>query len=373
MNGQFTSITELKDTKLVYEKDLPKAGYILLVGVLGFIVAVLLWSIYTKKPYIVVANGTIQGIEKNYIMSEYTGEIYDLNMQEGQDVKKGQSLFKVKTKDIDVQIKQLRLQRKTYTDTVSDYEILIKSIKENKNYFSSSKSKNLYYSQYKAYIAKRNQQTIDEEALRGYGYTEAQIEIERKKIQDLRNEIYYEAINAAASSQKQYQQELEAIDSKIEALQSGVDYYTVKANATGKIHMIGEYHEGMVVQALNTVASISDAKKDNAIITATISAFDRSRIHIGDNAKIVVVGLQQNVYGYIQGKVVEIDSDISVSENGKNSYFKVKIKPKSTSLKSKEGNTVSITNGMAVEARIIYDKISYFNYLMNAIGVKVGY
>lgn len=31
---------------------------------------------------------------------------------------------------------------------------------------------------------------------------------------------------------------------------------------------------------------------------------------------------------------------------------------------------VELKNGMAVEARIIYDKITYFDYAMNAIGIK---
>lgn len=371
MNFQRISLTDLKDSKLLYDKDLPKLGYLLLISILVFMSMIIVWSIYTKKPYIVIANGTIQGINKNYIMSEYTGRIYDVSIKEGKEVKIGQILFKVKPSDINIQIKQLQIQRKTYITTVSNYEKLIKSIKENKNYFSKDESNNMYYSQYKAYISKLNQQIIDEGVLKEYGYNSKKIAEERAKNQAARDQIYYEAINTAATSQKQYQQEIETIDSRIESLKSGAEDFIVRANANGRIHMINELCDGMVVQSTSAIASISDVKKETAIIIATVSASDRSRIKVGNCASIIVSGLQQNVYGHINGSVEEIDSDISVSDNGKKSYFKVKIKPNTTMLKSKNGNVIHITNGMAVQARIVYDKISYFDYFMNAIGVKL--
>ena len=110
--------------------------------------------------------------------------------------------------------------------------------------------------------------------------------------------------------------------------------------------------------------------KATAIIDATISASDRSRIRVGNNVSILVLGLQQNVYGTLKGKVVEIDSDISISNDGKKSFFKIKIEPDSIVLNPKDGEMVELKNGMAVEARIIYDKITYFDYAMNAIGIK---
>ena len=372
MNSKPISLNDLKDSKLLYNNDLPKLGYLLIISILLFMSMIIIWSIYTKKPYIVVANGSIRGINKNYIMSEYTGRVYDVSIKEGQEVEAGQILFKVKPNDINMQIKQLQAQKKTYIRTVSDYEKLIKSIKENKNYFSQDKSNNLYYSQYKAYVSKLNQQTIDEDALKGYGYTPEKIADERVKNQAARDQIYYEAINAAATSQKQYQQEIETIDSRIESLKSGAEDFIVRANATGRIHMINELREGMVLQSTSTIASISDTNKETATIIATVSASDRSRIKVGNRASIIVSGLQQNVYGNINGRVEEIDSDISVTENGKSSYFKVKIKPNTTILKSKTGNTIHITNGMAVQARIVYDRISYFDYFMNAIGIKLA-
>lgn len=51
------------------------------------------------------------------------------------------------------------------------------------------------------------------------------------------------------------------------------------------------------------------------------------------------------------------------------SYFKVYIRPDSKYLVSKEGNKVDVSNGMAVEARIQYDEVTYFDYVQEALGV----
>ena len=61
----------------------------------------------------------------------------------------------------------------------------------------------------------------------------------------------------------------------------------------------------------------------------------------------------------------------SQSENGgeSNSYFKIEVKPDYTYLLSKTGDKVNLSNGMAVETRIQYDKVTYFNYVMEALGV----
>lgn len=64
-----------------------------------------------------------------------------------------------------------------------------------------------------------------------------------------------------------------------------------------------------------------------------------------------------------------IDSDITSANN--TAAYKVTIKPDGTYLVSKSGNQVSISNGMSVETRIQYDEITYFDYVMEALGVLV--
>ena len=84
---------------------------------------------------------------------------------------------------------------------------------------------------------------------------------------------------------------------------------------------------------------------------------------------IEVAGLAQNVYGNIHGTLVSVESDVTSSQDGKETYFKSEIKVDEPYLISSKGNKVNISNGMAVEARIIYDELSYFDYFLESIGI----
>jgi multidrug efflux pump subunit AcrA (membrane-fusion protein) len=131
----------------------------------------------------------------------------------------------------------------------------------------------------------------------------------------------------------------------------------------------------MVVQATAPIASIG-AENDLYKIIAYVSASNTAMLEGGDEVDIAVAGLQQNVYGTIPGEVVRVDSDITIPQSSEGSenaqpYFKVEIKPEAGYLVSKDGHKANLSNGMVVETRIKYDRVSYFDYVMEALGMKV--
>lgn len=370
---QVRTMEQLKDSRLLYEKNLPPFGYMIILIVFILLLSVTIWSIKTPKIYMVNSSGTIESTNKNYIMSPYTGEITSINMTEGMNVEKGDVLFSVKSTDLDLQKEQLVGQKETYENQINQYEKLVKSIKDNKNYFDESNSNdNLYYSQYEAYKSQVAQSEVDVITYKAYGYTDEQIEAEFIKNQNKITEIYYSAIKSAEDSILQCKTQLEAINAQLNAIGTGKNEYVITANESGKIHMSTSYKEGMVVQAASAIGSIA-SEKDEYIVQAYINASDMPRINIGDKVDIVVSGLSQTVYGTISGHVAKIDSDIttSQSEDGSsfNSYFKAEVKLDNKYLISKNGDKVNISNGMVVETRIQYDKVTYFEYLLDALGV----
>ena len=132
--------------------------------------------------------------------------------------------------------------------------------------------------------------------------------------------------------------------------------------------MISEYKEGMVVQAANAVGSIAN-ENDQYIVTAYLSVNDRPRVNIGDDVNIEVSGLAQNTYGNLKGRLVSVDNDITASQNGEQTFFRSRIEIDKPYLISSKGNKVNISNGMAAEARIIYDEMSYFDYFLESLGL----
>lgn len=363
---------ELKDSCLLYEKNLPLFGYMIIIAIGILLFSVVIWSIKAPKVYIMKASGTVESINKNYVMAPYTGEITDINIEEGKTVEKGDALFTIKSTDLDLQSEQLESQKEIYETQVEQYAKLVKSIKDDTNYFDETKEEDsLYYSQYEAYQSQVEQQKVDTSMYSAYGYSEEQIEQLLIDNQSKVTEIYYSAIKSAEDSKKEAQAQLDSLEAQLGSVGTGQDDYVVTANASGKIHMISGYKEGMVVQAASAVASIA-AEGDEYLVQAYVSPSDAARIEVGDSVDIAVSGLVQGVYGTISGIVEEKDSDITVSQSDSgesSSYFKVKIKPDTTYLVSKEGDKVNISNGMAVETRIQYDKVTYFQYVLEELGV----
>ena len=184
-----------------------------------------------------------------------TGEIFDVNIEEGKYVEEGDILFKVKSVDLNLQEEQLESQKKIYETQISQYKKLVKSIKDDKNYFDPSSSEdNLYYSQYEAYKSQVAQQEVDVSAYKTYGYTDEQIENELVKNKSKVTEVYHSAIKTAEDAILQAQGQLDSINAQLGAVGTGQSEYIVKANTTGKVHMITEYKEGMVVQSAAAIA-----------------------------------------------------------------------------------------------------------------------
>jgi len=373
MSKQMKTMDQLRDSQLLYDKELPAFGYMIILMIAILLISIIIWSIKAPKVYMIQSSGTIQSANKNYVMSPYTGELIDIYISEGVNVEKGDVIFTVKSTDLDLQSEQLKEQKLTYEAQITQYKKLILSIKDDTNYFDlNNAADNLYYSQYEAYKSQVAQQQVDASAYKTYGYTDEQIEVELIKNQNKITEIYYSSLKSAEDSMQQCQTQLDSIRAQLNAIGSGQTEYKVIANETGKIHMMEEYKSGMVVQAASAVASIA-SEQDEYIVQAYASASDAVKVNVGDHVEIEVSGLIQTIYGTLSGTVTKIDSDITTmkneAENGQNTYFKIEINPDYNYLVSKEGDKVNISNGMVVETRIQYDKITYFNYILEALGV----
>lgn len=375
MSRQIKTMEQLKDSRLLYDRKVPAFGYLILGIVTVLLAVVLVWSIRTPKTYVIKAGGVIESENKNYIMSGYTGEILQMFLSEGMVVEKGQSLFTVKSTDMNIQVTQLEEQRKTYEERVSQCEKLVESIKDDTNYFDITKKEDsLYYSQYEAYKSQVAQNQLDTTTYQAYGYTQEQIESQILVNQAKITEIYYSAIQSAENAALEAENQISAIDAQLLALNREQGEYTITAPSSGIVHMMSDYDEGMVVQAAAALGSIA-AEQDEYLIAAYLSAEDTARTKVGDKADIAVSGLTQSVYGTISGEVVSIDSDITTTQNGESgentSYFKVHIRPEVDYLVSSKGKKADISNGMAVEARIQYDEVTYFNYVLEALEVLI--
>lgn len=363
---------QLKDSRLMFEKKLPAFGYMLLLIITLSLAGVVVWSTVARKPYMIISQGTVTNSDSGYVMPAYTGEIQESYMEEGKLVQEGDILFTIKSTDYNLQEEQLTDSRAVYEKQVEQAELLVKSIKDDKNYFDASDPEDeLYYSTYEAYKSQVAQNTFDGSAYQAYGYSEEQIQTEMEKNQGKIAEIYYSAIQSAENIKKEAKQQIDSIDAQLAAVGSGQAEYSVKAPGTGVLHLLADYKKGMVVQTGSAVATITPENSE-VIVEAYVSTSDMARMEEGDKVQLAVDGLIQSIYGNITGTVETIDSNLTSmeGENGQSSsVFKIRIKPNSDYVVSKSGRKVNLSNGMTVEARITYDEVTYFNYVLEKLGL----
>lgn len=366
------TMEELKDSRLLFDKQPPAFGFFFLLLIFVSFLLLLAWSMKAPKVYTIQTQGVVTNEEANYVMCTYTGEIDRCFMEEGMLVEQGDLLLTIKSTDYDLQEKQLQENRESLELVIRQNQRLVNSIKDNVNYFEERlEEDSLYYHTYERYQAKVEQTKMDASMFQAYGYTKEQMEEELLKNQSKTEEVYYSAIQEAEAAMAQAKQQLDQIDSQLLAVQSGQEAYEIKATASGVLHMTEQYKPGMVLQSTTVLATITP-QNSRQILEAYVTTADRARMKEGNEVQFVVDGLSQAVYGNLKGRVKRMDSDVTVKQTGEGEarVFRVWMEMDENYLVSRSGDKIDVVTGMTATARIHYDKVTYFQYVLEKLGFK---
>ena len=367
MTTTIRDINELQDRRIMMEKKLPPFGYALILLTAALILFLVVWSTKNYRTYVSQSSGSVQATNKTYIMSSYSGSITELNIAEGSYVNEGDLIAHIKSTDLDMQQDSLQSQLDIYKKQRSQYEKLVKSIQDDKNYFSETDIDDQpYYYQYETYKSQVAQKAFDASPYQAAGYSDEQIKALMEQNQSEVEALYYSTLQSISASLTSVQSNIDNLQSQMDALSTGANDYYIYAPTSGVIHMDTPYKVGMVLSAGTPLATVASENSDLEVV-AYVTLSDRPLLHVGDPCKIAITGLSEYSYGTLTGTVTSIDSDVTASSSG--SYYKMTITPDSTYVISNSGDKVDLSNGMSVTARVEYDKLTYFEYAMEALGV----
>lgn len=367
MTTTIRDINELQDRRIMMEKKLPPFGYALILLTAALILFLVVWSTKNYRTYVSQSSGSVQAANKTYIMSSYSGSITELNIAEGSYVNEGDLIAHIKSTDLDMQQDSLQSQLDIYKKQKSQYEKLVKSIQDDKNYFSETDIDDQpYYYQYETYKSQVAQKAFDASPYQAAGYSDEQIKALMEQNQSEVEALYYSTLQSISASLTSVQSNIDNLQSQMDALNTGANDYYIYAPTSGVIHMDTPYKVGMVLSAGTPLATVASENSDLEVV-AYVTLNDRPLLHVGDPCKIAITGLSEYSYGTLTGTVTSIDSDVTASSSG--SYYKMTIAPDSTYVISNSGDKVDLSNGMSVTARVEYDKLTYFEYAMEALGV----
>ena len=367
MTTTIQNLSDLQDRRIMMDKKLPPYGYAFVILTGLFMIFLVIWSTQTNRIYVSQNSGVVQAANKTYIMSSYSGSITELNVSEGTYVNEGDLIAHIKSTDLDMQQDSIQSQLDIYKKQKSQYEKLVKSIQDDKNYFSETDIDDQpYYYQYETYKSQVAQKAFDASPYQAAGYSDEQIKALMEQNQSEVEALYYSTLQSISASLTSVQSNIDNLQSQLDALNTGANDYYIYAPTSGVIHMDTPYKVGMVLSAGTPLATVASENSDLEVV-AYVTLNDRPLLHVGDPCKIAITGLSEYSYGTLTGTVTSIDSDVTASSSG--SYYKMTITPDSTYVISNSGDKVDLSNGMSVTARVEYDKLTYFEYAMEALGV----
>ncbi|HEM2792477.1 TPA: HlyD family efflux transporter periplasmic adaptor subunit [Streptococcus suis] len=145
---------------------------------------------------------------------------------------------------------------------------------------------------------------------------------------------------------------------------------TVSASSDGTLHYVTPLKQGMSVQQNQTIAEIAGSDRE-AYIEAFVLATDISRVTVGAEVDIAITGVNSQKFGTLKGAVTQIDSGTITQEtqNGNVSLYKVVVALEELTLQ-KDEEIVVLQKDMPVEARIVYDKETYLDWILELLSFK---
>ena len=139
--------------------------------------------------------------------------------------------------------------------------------------------------------------------------------------------------------------------------------YYITAPVSGVIENFSGLQEGSFLNASQPIAVISPV--DNLIVECTVSPDDIGLLHKNQKVKFQLDAFNYNQWGLLEGKVIDIDKNITLQEN--QAYFKVRCGLNSKTMQLKSGYKTQISNGMTLTARYVITRRSLFDLLFDKV------
>lgn len=369
---QTYKLNELTNSRILYDKKPPRFMVYTVSLILALLILFIVWSMKSVKTYVIKGQGLVTTEKKSNIMAKVSGEISDVFVQEGFEVKEGDVLITLTPTDSKLQLDQIKIQINLITKRISLFSRAEKDASNIENSFDKNNLEEAeFYNKLSSSYNKRKEFDINEEILKKQNYTEDQIAQYKKTSKDKLDVLYYDTIIQFTNEKKQLEFEKSKLEAQKSTLEKACDEFKIIAPKSGKIHLSTPLNKGMVLQTGALIGTMTN-NEEKLIVETLISSSDRSRIDLNNEVSLSVVGLNQAEYGAIKGKVSSIDEDATIDNQKGNIFFKVKVAPEKTYLTDKKGEKVNLTLGMITETRVIYEKITYIKYFMEQIGIKIN-
>ena len=163
----------------------------------------------------------------------------------------------------------------------------------------------------------------------------------------------------------------EQLKIKIKELKGILENGQVKANHNGVIYIPQVPTVGMVLQAGQQVGEILP-NNDKFKVKLMIPNDEIGNIKKGDTVKYSFVSFPYTEYGFLQGKLENINVTSELNPKTGLSYYEGNSTLNGNTISNKQGKTGEIKLGMACEVKIISRKEKMIYYILNQLGLRTN-
>lgn len=152
MKFKIENIEDLTDSRQVMESKPNKFISIFIVLVLIILIIAFLWLWFAEKEEVIKVSGIINLKEQSQVISnDITGIVKEFNVENGEDIKKGDIIYILDDTNFVTQKGNLESEKEKLVSTNEKLDKFIKSINDGVNYFEENEEEKEFYYKYKAY------------------------------------------------------------------------------------------------------------------------------------------------------------------------------------------------------------------------------
>lgn len=331
------------------------------------------WAAFSKVDEVAVAHGEIIPSEQvQPVRSLGGGIIQSINVKEGQQVKKGQPLISLDSKQSQVDIDRLRQQagliradiRRVKEATTLGHQARLKEAEiELKRLQDNLKSAQRDANRLRRLVG----------AIPRLDYEHAQdkardiqksIAVQHKRIQQLQEDYKSENLSQLSKRQEELQTVQRQLDQAVEQLQQQF----IRAPISGTVYNINVNAGKGTVQSGEELLSILPEGKEPVLEVYLPNQY-RGPVHEGMKAKVKIDAFPYQEFGIIDGTVIYISPSAVKDKTAGKSVFPTKIRLNKLSVMA-GGQEKKLTSGMEATGEIVMRQKSVLSLLLEPITRK---
>lgn len=348
---------------------------ILYLTVLAVIIASLVAIFFIRIDVTVHASGIIKPREDHLaIYTTTSGYVRPYNLDRNGHVNKGDTLLVIISEGITTKLPSLQKRKEELDDLIAD----LKAITRGSPYSAVLRSPVYkqdvlhYIAQWNEADAKRKQAKLSfERSEKLYNANVIPLsELENVKLEYTQSE---NAIRTLTSYQKRqwqgdlidYENELRDILTQLEQISIQEAEAVIFAPTSGTILQTQTLFNGSYVTAGQQVIEMSP--DGNLVAECYVQPKDIAYFHEGMTGRVQVSAFNYTEWGVLTGTVSEVFDDVSLSADGKQSFYKLYCSLNADNLTLKNGFKGYIKKGMAVNANFIITRRTIFQLLYDKV------